>query len=123
MVVATITSDADGHTREVRTARDTAGLRAELDRRNEKIGYKVREHSLAKVPVLLVVGRRGTDRRQVAVRRLGEPVAHRHCAGADRSELINGWRQAGIRHVADPVSGDTRGLGAENARSEKSGRL
>ena len=47
-------------------------LRAELDRRNEKIGYKVREHSLAKVPVLLVVGRREAEQRQVAVRRLGE---------------------------------------------------
>ncbi|MXX22694.1 MAG: hypothetical protein F4Z93_06255 [Rhodospirillales bacterium] len=48
-----------------------AGLRAELDLRNEKIGYKVREHSLAKVPVLLAVGRREAEHRQVAVRRLG----------------------------------------------------
>ena len=47
------------------------GPRAELDRRNEKIGYKVREHSLAKVPVLLVVGRREAEQRQVAARRLG----------------------------------------------------
>ena len=50
---------------------DHAGLRAELDLRNEKIGYKAREHSLAKVPVLLAVGRREAEHRQVAVRRLG----------------------------------------------------
>ncbi len=72
VVVATITSDADGYAREVHAALEAAGLRAELDRRNEKIGYKVREHSLAKVPVLLVVGRREAEQRQVAVRRLGD---------------------------------------------------
>ena len=71
-VVATITSDADGYAREVHAALGATGLRAELDLRNEKIGYKVREHSLAKVPVLLVVGRREAERRQVAVRRLGD---------------------------------------------------
>ena len=72
VVVATITSDADGYAQEVHAALDAASLRAELDVRNEKIGYKVREHSLAKVPVLLVVGRREAEHRQVAVRRLGE---------------------------------------------------
>ena len=72
VVVATITSDADGYAREVQAALEAAGLRAELDLRNEKIGYKVREHSLAKVPVLLVVGRREAEHRQVAVRRLGD---------------------------------------------------
>ena len=71
VVVATITSDADGYAREVHAALAAAGPRAELHRRNEKIGYKVREHSLAKVPVLLVVGRREAEQRQVAVRRLG----------------------------------------------------
>ena len=70
-MVATITSDADGYAREVHAALEAAGLRAELDLRNEKIGYKVREHSLAKVPVLLAVGRREAEHRQVAVRRLG----------------------------------------------------
>ena len=74
VVVATITSDADGYARDVHAALETAGLRADLDLRNEKIGYQVREHSLAKVPVLLVVGRREAEKRQVAVRRLGEPV-------------------------------------------------
>ena len=72
VVVATITSDADEYAREVHAALGEAGLRAELDLRNEKIGYKVREHSLAKVPVLLVVGRREAENRQVAVRRLGD---------------------------------------------------
>ncbi|MCY4075307.1 MAG: threonine--tRNA ligase [Acidobacteria bacterium] len=72
VVVATITSDADDYAREVHAALLGAGLHAELDLRNEKIGYKVREHSLAKVPVLLVVGRREAEGRQVAVRRLGE---------------------------------------------------
>ncbi len=71
-VVATITGDADGYARQAKEALDAARLRAELDLRNEKIGYKVREHSLAKVPVLLVVGRREAEGRTVAVRRLGQ---------------------------------------------------
>ena len=56
---------------EVRDALAAAGLRVELDLRNEKINYKVREHSLAKVPLLLVVGRREAENRTVALRRLG----------------------------------------------------
>ncbi|WP_119461027.1 threonine--tRNA ligase [Rhodospirillaceae bacterium SYSU D60014] len=71
VVVATITSDADDYAAEVKAALDAAGLRAELDLRNEKITYKVREHSLAKVPVLLVVGKREAEGQTVAVRRLG----------------------------------------------------
>src|ERR1700758_3338482 len=70
-VVATITSDADDYAREVKAALDAAGLDAELDIRNEKINYKVREHSLAKVPAMLVVGKREAENRSVAVRRLG----------------------------------------------------
>ncbi|OIR00819.1 threonine--tRNA ligase [mine drainage metagenome] len=71
VVVATITSDADGYAREVLARLKAAGLRAELDIRNEKINYKVREHSLAKVPVMLVVGKREAENQAVAVRRLG----------------------------------------------------
>ncbi|MFT5486214.1 MAG: threonyl-tRNA synthetase [Paracoccaceae bacterium] len=71
VVVATITSDADAYAIEVRNALDAAGIRAELDIRNEKINYKVREHSLAKVPTMLVVGQREIDDRKVALRRLG----------------------------------------------------
>ena len=61
-VVATITDDADDYAREVVAAAQRVGLRVEADLRNEKINYKVREHSLAKVPVLLVVGQQGSGR-------------------------------------------------------------
>src|SRR5882672_11389751 len=71
VVVTTITSDADGYATQVKAAVDAAGLRAELDLRNEKINYKVREHSLAKVPIMLVVGKHEAEGRTVALRRLG----------------------------------------------------
>jgi threonyl-tRNA synthetase len=71
VVVATITSDADDYAREVVAAARRAGLRVEIDLRNEKINYKVREHSLAKIPSLLVVGKNEAESRSVSVRRLG----------------------------------------------------
>ena len=71
IVVATITSDADAYAQDVLAILRKAGLRAEIDVRNEKINLKVREHSLAKVPVLMVVGRREGETRSVSVRRLG----------------------------------------------------
>lgn len=71
VVVATITQDADPYAREVIATLDRAGLRVEGDLRNEKINYKVREHSLAKVPVMLVVGRKEGEERTVSIRRLG----------------------------------------------------
>ena len=71
VVVATITSQADDYAREVLAALNRAGLRAEPDLRNEKINYKVREHSLAKVPVILVIGKREAAERAVNMRRLG----------------------------------------------------
>ena len=70
-VVATIVSEADGFAAEVAETLRAAGIRVETDLRNEKINYKVREHSVAKVPLLLVLGRREADERTVAVRRLG----------------------------------------------------
>ena len=70
-VVATITSDADGYALKARDALKGAGLRVETDLRNEKVGYKVREHSLAKAPVIAVVGRREAEEGKVALRRLG----------------------------------------------------
>jgi threonyl-tRNA synthetase len=70
-VVATITSDADPYAQEALAALRAVGIRAELDTRNEKINYKIREHSLAKVPAILVVGRKEAETRQVAIRRLG----------------------------------------------------
>ena len=71
-VVATIVSDADGYASEVAGKLGAAGIRVESDLRNEKINYKVREHSLAKVPHLLVVGKREAEEGTVAVRTLGE---------------------------------------------------
>ncbi len=71
VVVASITSDADSYANEVVAQLQAAGLRVELDLRNEKIGYKVREHSLAKVPVIIAVGMRDAEARTVSVRRLG----------------------------------------------------
>ena len=71
IVVATITSDADGYAQEVVAALRAKGLRVEADVRNEKINYKIREHSLAKVPVIAVVGRREAEEGKVALRRLG----------------------------------------------------
>jgi threonyl-tRNA synthetase len=78
-VVATIVSDADDYARAVLAKLQAAGIRAELDLRNEKINYKVREHSLAKVPALLVVGKREAEEGKVAVRRLG----------SDRQEFVD----------------------------------
>ena len=71
VVVASITSDAEDYAREVAAALKAAGLRVEMDLRNEKINYKVREHSLAKTPVIAAVGRREAEGRAVAIRRLG----------------------------------------------------
>ena len=71
VVVATITSDADDYGREVAATLKKAGLQVETDLRNEKINYKIREHSLAKVPVILVCGNREAEERSVNVRRLG----------------------------------------------------
>jgi threonyl-tRNA synthetase len=71
VVVATITSDADDYARKVAARLKDAGLLAETDLRNEKINYKVREHSLAKVPVILVCGKREAEEGTVNLRRLG----------------------------------------------------
>jgi threonyl-tRNA synthetase len=71
-VVATIVSDADPYAAEVTAALRAAGLRVEADTRNEKINYKVREHSAALTPAILAVGRQEVETRTVAVRRLGE---------------------------------------------------
>jgi threonyl-tRNA synthetase len=69
--VCTIVSDADAYAEEVLAQLKAKGLRAEVDLRNEKINYKVREHSLAKVPILLVVGKREAEEKTVSLRRMG----------------------------------------------------
>jgi threonyl-tRNA synthetase len=71
-VVATIVSDADDYADQVAEKLAAAGIRVETDLRNEKINYKVREHSLAKVPHMLVVGKREAEEGTVALRTLGE---------------------------------------------------
>ncbi|MBL4929871.1 threonine--tRNA ligase [Fuscibacter oryzae] len=72
VVVASIVSDADAYVMEVTEALKKAGVRAEADTRNEKINYKVREHSVGKVPVILAIGMKEVEDRTVSVRRLGE---------------------------------------------------
>ena len=75
-VVATITSEVDGYAHDVTTKLKAAGIRVEADTRNEKINYKVREHSVAKVPHLLVVGMREAEEGKVAIRSLGSDGQH-----------------------------------------------
>jgi threonyl-tRNA synthetase len=82
-VVSTITSEADGYAQEIYNELLAAGLRVELDVRNEKINYKIREHSLAKVPVMFIVGKREAEEGKVAIRRMDsqeQPVEARDSA-------------------------------------------
>ncbi|MFP1681305.1 threonine--tRNA ligase [Alloalcanivorax sp. C16-1] len=71
VVIATITNAADDYAHVVKQQLEAAGVTVEMDLRNEKIGYKVREHSRAKIPVILVLGKQEAEERQVAIRRLG----------------------------------------------------
>ena len=71
VVVATIISDADDYAEDVCNQLRAAGIRAELDTRNEKINYKVRDHSLQKVPALFIIGRKEAEEGTLSVRRLG----------------------------------------------------
>ncbi|HUO23836.1 MAG TPA: threonine--tRNA ligase [Caulobacteraceae bacterium] len=87
VVVATITSDADGYAEEVAAALRKAGLRVDTDLRNEKINYKVREHSVGKTPVIAVVGRKEAESGQVALRRLGSD-GQRILSLADAAEQL-----------------------------------
>jgi threonyl-tRNA synthetase len=97
-VVATIVSDADDYAKEVAARLEAAGLRVQTDLRNEKINYKVREHSLAKVPLLLVVGKREADENTVAVRRLG----------SDEHQKVMGLDDAVAAFAAEAVPPDLR---------------
>ena len=72
IVITTITSDADEYAHKVAQQMKTAGLRIEMDLRNEKINYKVREHSLMKIPVLIALGKREVEEGTVSIRRLGQ---------------------------------------------------
>jgi threonyl-tRNA synthetase len=88
-VVATVTNEADGYAAEVHRLLAEAGLHGELDTESDKIGYKVRLHSTAKVPVIVAVGKREAEERTVSIRRLGstdqqslalDDAIHRLCA-------------------------------------------
>ncbi|MCH7832386.1 MAG: threonine--tRNA ligase [Proteobacteria bacterium] len=97
VVVATITSEADDYAAQVHAALCEAGLKAELDIRNEKINYKIREHSVAKVPIILVVGAKEAADGTVAMRRLG---------GKDQENLVLKEATARLREeAAGPLAG------------------
>jgi len=104
VVVATITSDADAYAAAAAARLRAAGLRVELDLRNEKINYKVREHSLTKTPVIAVVGRKEAETGQVALRRLG----------SDRQEVLR-LEDAAIRLSAEALPPDLQRLRAKDA--------
>jgi threonyl-tRNA synthetase len=80
-VVCTITNDADDYAHEVKAALEAKGLNVELDTRNEKINYKVREHSHAKVPMILALGKREAEEKTASVRRIG--FKHQKTYGID----------------------------------------
>jgi len=89
VVVASIVSDADDYVREIVAALKAAGIQAEADIRNEKINYKVREHSVGKVPVILAVGQREVEEGTVTVRRLGEKQTSVRALDELLPELVN----------------------------------
>ena len=111
-VVATIVSDADAYAGEVAQAMRNAGLTVELDLSNQKINAKVREHSLAHVPVLAVVGRKEAEQRTVALRRLGgstqevlplEASGAPACGGGRATRLRRlGWTTGAAESPLDP---------------------
>jgi threonyl-tRNA synthetase len=91
-VVATITSEANEYATQVYESLQQAGIRAELDLRNEKINYKVRDHSVQKVPVMFVVGAREAAEHTVAIRRLGTQDQEVKNATAAVSEFVQSAR-------------------------------
>ncbi len=107
VMVATITEAADGYAAEVAGLLRQNGIRTELDLRNEKIGYKVREHSLTKVPVIVVLGGREAEERTVAVRRLGSKATE----NMSLDDLLNRLPQEAQR----PGQRDAAGASAQAA--------
>ena len=117
-VVTTITSEGDEYAKVVAAAARRAGLRVEIDLRNEKINYKVREHSLAKIPALLVVGKKEAETHSVSIRRLGSEgqtvmPTDRGAGGAGRGSDAAG-REAG---AAGNVMADEQELPAYPIRA------
>ena len=100
-VVATITSEADDYAAEIVKAARAKGLRVESDLRNEKINYKVREHSLAKIPVLLVVGKKEGAERTVSIRRLGSNETRTMTLDAALDALVDEALPPNMRREAE----------------------
>jgi threonyl-tRNA synthetase len=98
IMVATITSEADDYANEVLEAARARGLRADIDLRNEKITYKVREHSLVKLPVLLVVGKKEAAERAVSIRRLGSSETRSMPLDAALAALVDEARPPDLRN-------------------------
>jgi threonyl-tRNA synthetase len=96
VAIATITSDGDAYAREVADILGRAGLRCELDLSNEKIGHKVRMHSLAKVPVIAAIGKRETENRTLALRRLGSKAQEVLALDDARDRLV---LEARVPHI------------------------
>jgi len=96
VVVATITDEGNAYAEEVLKALKKAGIRAELDLRNEKINYKVREHSLKKVPVMLVIGKKETADKTVTIRRLGQEKQETLALHDVIAKLVN---EAALPHI------------------------
>jgi threonyl-tRNA synthetase len=97
MVVATITNDSDGYAREVAAALQAAGLRVETDLGSDKIGYKVRHHSLARVPLIFAVGAREAETGSVSVRRLGEQTQESLALDAALAQFVDESRPPDLR--------------------------
>ena len=95
VVVATITSETDDYAFEVKKQLKKNGLRAETDIRNEKIGYKIREHSNAKIPVILAVGKKEAEEKTVSVRRLGS----QETKVVKLDELVNNLQQESLSPI------------------------
>jgi len=92
IVVATITSELDKYALDVKEQLIRSGLQADVDIRNEKIGYKIREHSNAKIPVILAVGKKEAEEKNVSVRRLGS----QNTTVVKLDELINDLKKASL---------------------------
>ena len=90
IVVCTITQEADDYAMEVASEARKRGLNVELDLRNEKISYKVREHSLSKIPVLLIAGKKEAAEHRISIRRLG---SQEQSAGRWRRRSRRSWRR------------------------------
>jgi threonyl-tRNA synthetase len=118
VVVATITSDGDDYALRVAQELRAAGLRVETDLRNEKINYKVREHSLAKAPVIAVVGRREAEEGKVALRRLGSDGQTVVSLGEAAKMLAS---EALPPDVAGPTVGAVTARAHDSARAEEAG--